>query len=183
MRNDIRPTRVSEVIEQPVDDEIVVYGLERDDVHLLNSTTAAVWRRCDGQSTIDEITAMVGDADIVWAALVELDRAGLLVEHVEPPSRLSRRQLMKRMAIAAVAVPVVTSIVAPTAAAAASNCVPNGGNCGQSSECCSGFCTGATETCIPAPPPCGNGGDLCETGGDCCSGQCVNARCIGQTNP
>lgn len=189
MRNDIRPTRVSEVIEQPVDDDIVVYGLSNDDVHLLNATSAAVWRRCDGESTVDEITASVAEelgapvgTDVVWAALAELDRAGLLVDHIEAPTRLSRRQLMKRLAIAAVAVPVVTSIVAPTAAAAASSCTPNGSSCSLSSDCCSGFCNPATEQCANPQQGCGQSDAVCETGVECCSGTCLGGFCTG-VNP
>ena len=129
MTNEFRPTRITEVVEQPVEDEIVVYRLETDDVHLLNSTTTAVWRHCDGASTVNELAVLASsdlgkpvDADVVLAALDELDRAGLPVDHVDASGGLSRRQLMKRVAIAAVALPIVTSIAAPTAAAAASNC-------------------------------------------------------------
>lgn len=152
MQKSHRPTRVREVIEQSVDDEVVVYRLADDEVHLLNSTTAAVWRHCDGESTIDDIAARVGlelgspiDNEVVWAALAELDRAGLLVDHVDAPRGLSRRQLMKRLAVAAVAIPVVTSIVAPSAAAAASGCAPDRTPCSSDTECCSTVCD---EVCI-----------------------------------
>ena len=136
MGNDFRPARIVEVVEQPVEDELVVYRLETDDVHLLNSTTTAVWRHCDGGSTVNELAVLVSadlgkpvDADVVMAALAELDQAGLLVDHVVSPTRISRRLLMKRVGIAAVALPIVTSIAAPTAAAAASTCTAAGQPC------------------------------------------------------
>ena len=156
MNQHLRPTRLSNAIEQVVDDELVVYNLDTDGVHLLNPTVAAVWRHCNGSLTIPELGDAVGfDTDIVWVALTELEGAGLLQDHLEaPPRHLSRRQLMKRIAIGAVAIPVVTSIVAPTAAAAASGpCVPNGGSCASPGQCCSGVCSGGVCTSQPSCIP------------------------------
>ena len=76
-------TRIVEVVEQVVEDEVIVYNLETYDVHLLNATTTAVWRHCDGGSTVNELVVLAAgdlgkpiDADLVLAALAELDRAG-----------------------------------------------------------------------------------------------------------
>ena len=151
-----RPERAAEIIEQIVDDELVIYNLTNDDVHLLNATTAAVWRLCDGTHTVDAIAAATGfDTDIVWIALRELDRSHLLLESIDDRgNRISRRQLMRRVAIGAIALPVVTSIVAPTAAAAASNCTPDGAGCAADAECCGGstcdggFCTPPGVGCV-----------------------------------
>jgi hypothetical protein len=62
---------------------------------------------------------------------------------------MSRREVVRALALtAAVAVPVVASIVAPTPAQAAS-CFPNGSGCETSAECCSGFCNLG----VCGPPP------------------------------
>ncbi len=45
-------------------------------------------------------------------------------------------------------------------------CTPNGGACGDPSECCSGACSGGECTdCLPIGAP-------CEDDGECCSGHC-----------
>lgn len=203
------PMRLSSVIEQVVDDELVVYHLDNEQVHLLNRTTAAVWRHCDGTNSVAALADAVGrdlgttvDDDIVWAALAELDRAGLLDQPLRPgATSISRRQLVKRLALGAVAVPVVTSILAPTAAAAASvGCLPDDSPCTSGTECCSGICDGVCTsggppgcvsnadcpplfvcqagTCVPAgPPPCTPSGP-CRLDGDCCPGEvCINGLC------
>jgi hypothetical protein len=73
-------------------------------------------------------------------ALRQLDRLQLLEQTIKLPLQLvgvSRRQMIRNLGLAAaVAVPLVTSIVAPTAAQAAT-CVPSGQPCSTSILCCS----------------------------------------------
>ena len=135
-------------------DEVLVYDLERHRAVCLNRAAAVVWRGCDGRTGIDGLTrrlsAELGEtltADVVWLALDQLGRDRLLVERARRPAdapTLTRRELMKRVGLAAaVALPVVTSIVAPTSAQAAS-CLPTGASCGTSAQCCSGVCNAGT---------------------------------------
>jgi hypothetical protein len=153
-RNSITPqARTNGIVVEHLADEVLVYDLTGDRAHCLNLTAARVWEQCDGQRTISEIAAEVvkGDAEaaeeVVWLAVEELSRAGLMEEKIKRPSKglrgrvgVSRRELIKRIAVAAaVGVPVVTSIVAPTASHAA-NCIPSGGGCTVAANCCSGVC-------------------------------------------
>jgi hypothetical protein len=55
---------------------------------------------------------------------------------------VTRRELIRRLGLAAAAsLPLVTSIVAPTPAQAAS-CLPSGQPCTSSLQCCSAVCAG-----------------------------------------
>ncbi len=134
-------------------DELLVYDLDRYKAHCLNSTAALVWRQCDGRTSIPEITRALNSAyevtidnDVVWFALEQLERARLIhidVANGRRSAKLTRRELIKRAgAAAAVGLPLVSSIVTPTAVEAAS-CRPPGAACGPdgpNSTCCNGIC-------------------------------------------
>ena len=151
--------RTEELIIKELPDEVLVYDQEADRAHCLNETAAFVWRRCDGQTTPREIAGMLEtekrikvDERVVWLALDQLAEKRLVVKPIAPPpsfAGLNRRQMVRALGIAAVvAVPVVTSIVAPTAAQAAS-CISTGQPCASSGQCCSGVCNGAPSgTCL-----------------------------------
>src|SRR5258705_7596001 len=88
-----------------------------------------------------------GGGGLIFYALEKQSKAHLLGESFVPAAMLSgltRRQMVRTLGIAAViAVPVVTSIVVPTAQAATS-CTSTGQPCTQSINCCSGLCSGGT---------------------------------------
>lgn len=132
-------------------DEVLVYDLDRHQAHCLNQTAALVWRHCDGHTAPGEIARRLQSQidisgneerseDLVWLALRQLQEQHLLEESISlppPPSFMSRRQLMRNLGLAAaVAVPVIVSIVSPTPVQAAT-CIPNGGACNGTIACCS----------------------------------------------
>ena len=130
--------------------EILIYDTETHEAHCLNETAAFVWQQCDGTRTVPEIVATACsrfdaalDEEVVWVALEDLWRRQLL-EGEPAPARersMSRSQVLKRAAVvAAVSVPVVTSIVAPTAAHAAS-LVPCNSPCDPITPNCQAPCT------------------------------------------
>ena len=43
--------RQNDLVVQEVFDELVIYDLERNQVHSLNPTAALVWQQCDGQTS------------------------------------------------------------------------------------------------------------------------------------
>lgn len=142
--------RQSALVVQELAEDLLVYDQDRFKAHCLNRTAALVWKHCDGQKTTREIAlaleAEVGAPvaeEMVWLALGQLEKSSLLAERVRLPvgqAGISRREVIRRVGIAAaVALPVVTSIVAPKAAQAA-NCLPAGQGCMTSAECCSGIC-------------------------------------------
>lgn len=157
--------RREELLVHELADEVLVYDLKRHKAHSLNKTAALVWQRCDGQTSLTEIARLLGekletevDENVVLLALQQLDRAHLLGEGspLVETSRLSRRELMRTLGwSAAAALPLVTSILAPTAQAQASACIPAGGGlpCTNATNCCSGVgnCTTgnpASRVCI-----------------------------------
>ena len=146
--------RVERLIVDDLADEVLVYDLDRHKAHCLNQTAALVWRACDGKTTSVEIGKRLTrkfqtpfNEQLVWLALRQLDRLHLLEQSVPLPPRLvgiSRREMIRDLGVAAaVAVPVVTSIISPTAVQA-STCLSSGASCSTSSECCSKACVGNT---------------------------------------
>jgi Coenzyme PQQ synthesis protein D (PqqD) len=147
----LRPcVRTDGLVVQALPDEVLVYDLERHKAHCLNHTAALVWKHCDGQTSVTEMVCMLEQEmqtpvpeDVVWLALQRLGKARLLVEQIRAPGggdRMSRREVMRRLGWgAAVALPLVTSIVAPTAVEAAT-CLPTASPCTTGAQCCSGVC-------------------------------------------
>ena len=147
--------RQHRLVVDDLPDEVLVYDLDRHQAHCLNRTAALVWRSCDGQSTPADIARRLTaeldtpiSTDLVLLALAQLESQHLLERDEAMPAHfavLSRRQMVRRLGLAAaIAVPVVTSIVAPTAVQAAT-CNPPGAPCSPTIACCSVLgCTGST---------------------------------------
>lgn len=126
-RMQTKPMARSEgLLVEHIADETVVYDAETKEAHCLSPLAAAVFERCDGRTSLDELLAAVSgrmgepvDADQLVEALAQLQERNLLA----PPraSGFSRRELFRRSATvgaAAMAVPLITTVVAPTPAAA-----------------------------------------------------------------
>jgi hypothetical protein len=138
-------------------DEVVIYDLESNRAHCLNQTSGFVWKHCDGRTPVAKLTKMLGDQmqasvdeEVVWLALDQLASYHLLRERMPVPfgmARISRRQVVRTLGAAALLAPLVTSIVAPTAAQAAS-CLPEGSACSADGDCCSFNCNAGV--CGPA---------------------------------
>jgi hypothetical protein len=149
-RNTRPLARKQDLLVRELPNEVLVYDRERDRAHCLNETAAFVWKRCDGRNTPQDIARLLSkkvsspvDENIIWLALDQLADNNLLKRQaVGSPSLagINRRQMVRGLGLAAVvAVPLVTSIVAPTAAEAAT-CKPAGQPCASGPQCCSGLC-------------------------------------------
>jgi coenzyme PQQ synthesis protein D (PqqD) len=153
LSSDARPlARKEHLVIKEAADELLIYDRERDTAHCLNQTAALVWRYCDGKRSVTAITNRISqdlrapvDENIVWYAVEQLGRDHLLQERLTPPSLIAgmnRREMIRALGLAAVvAVPVVTSIVAPTPAQAAT-CLDPGVACIDPAQCCSNICSG-----------------------------------------
>jgi hypothetical protein len=152
-------TRQDGLIVRELENEILIYDTKNNKAHCLNDTAALVWKHCDGLTTTEEIsrslTHQLGtpvDEKVVWFALKQFGRDQLLEEELPLPptvlaSGLSRRDMVRVLGLAAVvAVPLVTSIVAPTAVQAAT-CFPPGTACTSPAQCCSGLCQASPQVC------------------------------------
>jgi Coenzyme PQQ synthesis protein D (PqqD) len=155
MRKDsLTPTaRKDELVTRELSDELLVYDLKRHKAHCLNQTAAAVWKLCDGKATVKEIAKSLAevlgapvDERIIHLALEQLAKFHLLDESKSlvpqlPPelTRMSRREMMRTLGVAAaIALPLIVSVSAPTAVQAAS-CVETTCTAGGA-PCCVGTC-------------------------------------------
>ncbi len=90
-----------------------------------------------------------GDEQAVRLGLVRLERAHLLDSPGTLPLHRSRREMLRTLGRAAVAlVPLVTALSVPTSAQAANTgCGPTGQPCNGPGDCCSGQCVGNPKHC------------------------------------
>jgi len=144
--------RQHQLVRKELGGEMLVYDRKSDAAHCLNATAAQVWAHCDGRTTVAEMAQLLEDEmkttvadEVVWFALEQLRKSSLLQEpwagRVQV-KQMSRRVMVRRLGIAAaVTVPLVTSIIAPTAAAAAT-CIlgQTGAPCVNNADCCSNSC-------------------------------------------
>lgn len=127
--------RTDGLIVKELGQELAIYDEREHRAHELNATAASVWRHCDGESSIRDIAAAMAaesglpaDEEIVKLGIEQLSRGGLLEEiqsGFDAPT--SRRQVIRRLGLvgsAALLLPAVTTIVAPTRAMAASAPMP-----------------------------------------------------------
>ena len=150
------------IISKEVDGEMLVYDCACDEAHCLNSLAAAVWGRCDGQTSTKQIADSLAkennaivDEQVVWLALAELRRSHLLEEvsmwsgQMAAMTRMSRRAAIRHIGLGvAIALPIVITITAPTAAQAGS-CKHANATCATPADCCSGSCdTVTTHKCL-----------------------------------
>ncbi len=155
------------LVIQEMPDEVLVFDLETNKAHCLNQTAAFVWKTCDGKNSVAEITKLLGNQsgtnvpeDLVWLALDQLKKENLIEnkdEVVVDYNGLSRREVIRRVGLASVvALPLVSSLVAPRAASAQSG-----------------------TTCISGPPFGTNQGIgcNCQGSGNCNSNNCVRGVC------
>ena len=123
--------REDKIVVQEISDELVIYDLQRDRVHTLNPTAAFVWQHCDGKTSTSELASKLQDRfdtphadDLLWLGLDRLEKANLLESEVTSAVnvKITRRQVLQKIGVSVVMLPVVASIVAPTAQAASSDC-------------------------------------------------------------
>jgi hypothetical protein len=157
----MRPLARRRLLIRELPEELLVYDQEEHRAHCLNRTAATVFRHADGTRTLSDLARLLDPgagsaaAKIVTLALTRLAEAGLLESGAvapEPEPGLTRRELARRAGLAAaILLPAVASIVAPTPAEAAATCAttcagqPNGTRC----DVCNGglTCSTTTDTC------------------------------------
>jgi hypothetical protein len=147
-KSDFVPKRKETVVRQ-LRDELLVYDKATNKAHCLNESAAEIWNLCDGKRTLADIVPLLKkkakapiDEQMLWMALIKLERAGLLQNNIPlsgPVHTLSRREASRKMGAtaAALAVPVIASILVPKAGAAVS-CSTLGGVCNPK-PCCAGM--------------------------------------------
>lgn len=197
---DVKPvSRQENIVVQEYGNEILIYDLTKNKAFSLNETSAIIWQLCDGSKAIADIAESLSgkynspiSEDFVWLALEQLKKDNLLENAKEVSTDfggLSRRELIRKVGLATlVTLPVISSLIAPRAANAASGCSfnnnsnldANGCACNSNSDCMSSCCenvAGNPRTCVsikPAGSACGN---VCECSLSCC----INNVCSNRT--
>jgi hypothetical protein len=134
--------RATDIIEQEAGRELLIYDLSTNRMFQLNETSKIVYQAC-GKLSFDELKRKhkLTD-DLIHLALDELQRNNLLENPaLDYFAGLSRREVIKRAGLATmIALPIVSSLVAPHAARAASQTFAPGSrtlnqSCNTSTDC------------------------------------------------
>jgi hypothetical protein len=161
MANENKPkSRDTELVVQELKDEVLVFDLHTNKAYCLNPTSTMIWNLCNGQSSVSDITEQLSKKltqpvtdELVWLALDQFKKDDLLSNGKDLEinfAGLSRRQVIRKIGFTSMlALPVISSLVAPTAVMAQSG-AGSGGAVGQS-------CTGAgVGSCDPGTAYCSN---------------------------
>lgn len=148
------------LVVKEVDGELLVYDCDRDRAHCLNATVYAIWKLCDGRTTIPAIACCVSKSlgvrvgeIVIQLGVRQLKANHLLAEGYEVSSKvadLSRRALVGKLGMGVALLPLITSISAPTALAAVSCSGPCSGAPGRGTCAAGCICSGITNTCVVA---------------------------------
>ncbi len=166
MKHNSPMARKSSLIVKELPTETLVYDLETDKAHCLNETAARVWKNCDGNRDVTQLRVLMEKEtnlpvpeEMVWLALDQLEKFKLL-EGAPAKSfsfaGMNRREVVKRIGISALALPIIISIAAPSAQAQGS-LLPPGACCNSPGQCQSGNCAQGgpcgsqpnTKSCFP----------------------------------
>lgn len=152
------------LVIQELSNEVLIYDLKTNKAHCLNQTAAFVWKACDGRNSIGEIindfekqTGGKVSEDFIWLAIDQLNEKNLLDEELAPKfAGQNRREVLKKIGLASViALPIVASLTAPTAALAVA-------------------CSGTVTNCVGCPD-----GTPCDVDMDTIIGMCLGGACAG----
>ncbi|NJM52252.1 MAG: PqqD family peptide modification chaperone [Blastocatellia bacterium] len=134
-KNQIKPISLkNNVLVQELEKELLLYDLKRDKAFCLNETSLMIWNLCDGNNSVEDICREFGvqlktniPIEMIWLALDKLKSEQLLGNYEEINidfSNLSRREVIKKVGLSTVvALPFVSAVIAPKAAAAQSQAV------------------------------------------------------------
>lgn len=181
--------RTANILVQELDKELLVYDLNINKAFVLNETSAIIYQLCDGTKTVAQISDLMSQKlknlvseDLVWLALNELKRDGLLEntdEWKNPLAGLSRRAMVKKVGLATmVALPTISILTAPLAAQAASCANPGGAQPGVaiyggcSSPLTTAQCAAICSVAPDATSLCCSGRATAIAGGGCSLASC-----------
>jgi hypothetical protein len=139
----------------------------------LNETSSYIWQNCDGKKGIADLSfALQKKAkqpvkkEVIWLALNDLKKEGLVSFEAETPQELTglnRREVIRKIGFASmVTLPIITSLVAPTAAMAQSGIgAPIGGACQNINDCREVDTAGGQAVNCNNSPKCPGAGKCC----------------------
>ncbi len=185
--------RTEEILVQDIAEETLAYDLKTNQVYCLNQAAGVVYRACVANASFEELKLEHKFTDeIIFLALDQLKRANLLAvdsNYSSPLIGMSRREVIKRFGLVSIAaLPLITSIIAPSSAAAQSGGLPGPGGPGPGGPGPGGPTSTTTTTTTTRPTtttsttttststtlPKKENFTRCRTSGECASGYCVS---------
>jgi hypothetical protein len=167
--NDLPEARLDDISIEELPNEVLIYDRRRDVAHCLDATASRVWAACRDKQTESAFLDAHPDIDAATLrmALAELRAQSLLAESpLIVSTAMSRRQLVGATAAAAVGATMVTSIVAPTPAHAATGTAcspPNFNMCPNPADMKCGLNGAANCFCCPPGTACSAVFNRCNT--------------------
>lgn len=154
MNSNLKPKmQKHNIVIQELDNEVLIYKFSDNKAFCLNQTSTLVWQACDGTNTISAIVELLNNTlkipvteDFVWLAISDLQKEGLIeVENNQPLLKgKSRREVIRKIGFASmIALPVISSLVAPRAVDAQSGGLALLARC-TGPQCASGLTCRAT---------------------------------------
>lgn len=145
----ILPTaRNNDVVIQEANNEMLVYDLLTNKAYCLNETSAKVFHACGNNESFEDLKREHNFADdLIYLSLDELKKSNLLAgEYNSPFANMNRREVIRKVGLGcAVALPVISSLIAPQSLSAQSanaapgtvfsGTYPNNGTVTSSTEC------------------------------------------------
>jgi len=173
-------SRQHNLIVQELKDELLVYDLTTNKAFCLNPTSAMIYQLCDGKHSVSDISREISKKleqpvteDLVWLAIDQFKEDNLLSNNQEIEIKfdgLSRREVIRKVGFASmIALPVISSLVAPTVAMAQS-CVASRGTVTGTGTTLEGCIAAATARCCSGTNFAGDGG--CNSDGCTCTISC-----------
>lgn len=153
MKRKYPQSRKDNLVVQETNGEVLIYDLNDNRAFCLNETSALVWNLCDGKSSISDISSSISkqlktpaNEGLIWLALEQLKKENLIVNEITTPAGyegLSRREVIKKVGLGSmIALPIVSSLIAPTGAMSASVACAGVRQCPQGNPQCT-TCTTA----------------------------------------
>ena len=181
-------SRKTNIVVQEFETEVLIYDLKINKAYCLNQTSALVYQLCDGTKSVAEISnlmsrklKMLVSEDFIWLALDGLKKDNLLENNEQFEinfNSLSRRQIIKKVGFASMLMlPIISSVIAPSAAMAQSGLSLLGSACSSNSQCLSGNCAQSAICCVP-------GSNAVTPGNIICNGSqsLVNSLCCSRSS-
>lgn len=172
--------RSENIVVQELGREVLIYDLKTHKAFNLNETSSIVYRACDGFTSFEELRIKHQFTDeLIFLALDELKKQNLIAEdqnYESPFAGMTRRQVIRKVGLATmVALPVIASLVAPTAAQAQSGLLPLFAACSSNGQCASNFCTqGPPRCCVPGTAGIRGANVCCDGTPANCNPQCCS---------
>ena len=151
MPNKLPLAKTENIVVQNVEDELLIYDLLTNKAFCLNETSAIIYKACDGKTDFDELKSKHQFTDeLIFFALDNLKKEKLIKEDfISPLKGINRREVIRKIGkTSLVALPIISSLMAPTSAMAALSCG------GTSSP-------GTVLGCVPAEQNCLNMFQMC----------------------